>query len=142
MNFTYPSKKEYNTKQKVNTKNVLDGIAVIGSVINLPFQEELMKINEAITSTEKAKRIIIVDPEQSLLNTAIKAYSKAQLIVIVTKKSALNGSADIPIFAVRSDSIPGQAGFQMIHNVNIVAGKIPVTLLYTFLFDIEKNIGR
>ena len=140
MNFTYPSKMEYNTKQKVNTKNVLDGIAVIGSVSNLPFQEELMKINETITSVEKAKRIIIVDPEQSLLNTAINAYSKAQLIVIVTKKSALHGSPDIPIFAVRSYSIPGQAGFQMIHNVNIVSGKIPVTLLYTFLFDLEKNI--
>lgn len=140
MNFTFPPKREYHTKQKVDIKNVLDGIAVIGSVNNLPFQEELMKINETITSTEKAKRIIIVDPEQSLLNTAIKTYSKAQLIVIVTKKSALNGSANIPIFAVRSDSIPGQAGFQMIHNVNIVAGKIPVTLLYTFLFDLEKNI--
>ena len=142
MNFTYPSKREYNTKQKVNTKNVLDGIAVLSSIQNLPFQDELLQIIEPLTSIEKAKRIIIVDPEQSLLNTAIKAYSKAQLIVIVTKKSALHGSPDIPIFAVTSDSIPGQAGFQMIHNVNIVAGKIPVTLLYTYLFDIEKNIAE
>lgn len=140
MNFTYPSKREYNTNHKVNTKNVLDGIAVLGNIQNLLFQDELLQIIEPLTSTEKAKRIIIVDPKQSLLNTAIKAYSKAQLIVIITKKPALHGSPDIPIFAVRSDSIPGQAGFQMIHNVNIVAGKIPVTLLYTFLFDIEKNI--
>ena len=140
MNFTYPSRREYDTKQKVNTKNVFDGIAVLGNIQNLPFQDELLQIIEPLTSTEKAKRIIIVDPEQYLLNTAMKAYSKAQLIVIVTKKSALTGSADIPIFAVKSDSIPGLAGFQMIHNVNVVTGKIPVTLLYTFLFDLEKNI--
>ena len=75
MNFTYPSKRNI-TKQKADTNIVLNSIAVVGSIINLPFQEELLKIIETTTSTEKAKRIIIVDPEQSLLNRAIKHIPK------------------------------------------------------------------
>lgn len=138
MNFTYPSKKkEYNQKVVNEPKK---GVSIIGEVIDLPFNESISKIAETTYDIRTAKRIVIINPDQSLLNTMMKTYLKIELIVIVTKKSALHGSVDIPIFAVKSDSIPGQPGFQMIHNVNIVTGKIPVTLLYSFLFDIEKNI--
>ena len=144
MNFTFPTKKHHDpTYKNISESKKIDlddGISIIGNVKDLPFNKLILKIVNTISSIETAKRIIIINPTQSLLNTTMKTHSKSQKIVIVTKKSALTGSSDIPIFAVKSDSIPGQAGFKIIHNVNVVTGKIPVTLLYTFLFDIEKNI--
>jgi hypothetical protein len=142
MNFTFPSKAEYNPKQKLDTNKEKIGIAIIGNIKDLPFNELLIKIVNNVSNTDSAKRIIIIDPDQTLLNTFIKAYSKIEIVVILTKKSTLYGHLNIPIFAVKSDSIPGQAGFQIMQSINLVTGKVPATLLYSFLFDIEKNINQ
>lgn len=121
-----------------------DNPLIVGNVNDLPFNYELTRILQSIKKTVVEKRVILVNPSETVYKDVLLSnYQHRDIFVLITDKTDkthLSSSQGLPVFVLQQTEIPNTASFVRTNGINTVTGKIGIVLLYEFIFNNEREI--